>query len=94
MRKTVKLLFAEQDRAALQPLLDELRKKGLRCVALTGEARKNDVVFAVLSEAFYADGAAVAGTGQWASGLGAEAQVPNAPRRHGLKTQPRWNLPV
>lgn len=42
----------------------------------------------------YADGAAVAGTGQWASGLGAEAQVPNAPRRHGLKTQPRWNLPV
>ena len=59
MRKTVKLLFAEQDRAALQPLLDELRKKGLRCVALTGEARKNDVVLAVLSEAFYADGAAV-----------------------------------
>ncbi|MBQ6465957.1 MAG: hypothetical protein IJJ43_06790 [Oscillospiraceae bacterium] len=59
MKKTIKLLFADRDRDALQPLLEQLRAKGLRVVELTGGAGKNEVVLAVLSEAFYADGAAV-----------------------------------
>lgn len=31
---------------------------------------------------------------QWERRLGGGPRFPNAPRRHGLKTKPRWNLPV
>ena len=58
MSKTVKVLFTEKDREALQPVLEALRAKGLRVSEAAGELRKDDTVLAALSEAFYADQAA------------------------------------
>ena len=52
-KKVIHLLCSDADRAALQPVLDALQAKGLR---VSGEVpEKNDLVLAVLSEAFYAD---------------------------------------
>lgn len=52
-KKVIHLLCSDGDRAALQPVLDALQAKGLR---VSGEVpEKNDLVLAVLSEAFYAD---------------------------------------
>lgn len=52
-KKVIHLLCCDADRAALQPVLDALQAKGLR---VSGEVpEKNDLVLAVLSEAFYAD---------------------------------------
>lgn len=58
MSKTVKVLFTEKDREALQPVLEALRAKGLWVSEAAGELRKDDTVLAALSEAFYADQAA------------------------------------
>ena len=55
MNKRIHLLLSEQDRAALQPILDALQEKGLR-VTESQSAKKGDIVLAVLSENFYADG--------------------------------------
>ena len=52
-KKVICLLCSDADRAALQPVLDALKARGLR---VSAEAPgKNDLVLAVLSEAFYAD---------------------------------------
>ena len=52
-KKVIHLLCGDADRAALQPVLDALRAKGLR---VSGEVPgKNDLVLAALSETFYAD---------------------------------------
>ena len=52
-KKVIHLLCSDADRPALQPVLDALQAKGLR---VSGEVpEKNDLVLAVLSEAFYAD---------------------------------------
>ena len=54
MSKTIRLLYVESDKAALQPVLEQLAAKGVR-VKESGEPGKNDIVLAALSEAFYAD---------------------------------------
>ncbi len=54
MSKKIRLLYSEQDREALKPLLDELRLRGLRIEEAQG-AVKGGVVLAVLSQNFYAD---------------------------------------
>ena len=59
MGKKIKLLLTEKDREALQPLLGQLKAKGVRVSELTGKAGKKDFVLAALSAAFYADEAAV-----------------------------------
>ena len=46
MSKTVKVLFTEKDREALQPVLEALRAKGLRVSEAAGELRKDDTVLA------------------------------------------------
>ena len=53
MKKQIRLLCAEADRAALQPVLDALESKGLRVSEKA--PGKNDLVLAALSEAFCAD---------------------------------------
>ena len=53
-KKVIHLLCSEADRAALQPVLDALKARGLR---VSDQAPgKNDLVLAVLSEGFYAEG--------------------------------------
>lgn len=52
-KKGICLLCSDADRAALQPVLDALKAKGLRVSAEV--PGKNDLVLAALSEAFYAD---------------------------------------
>ena len=53
-KKVIHLLCSDADRAALQPVLDALKARGLR---VSAEAPgKNDLVLAVLSEGFYAEG--------------------------------------
>ena len=49
------LLISPQDREALQPLLAQLKKRGLPVSEGSGAAGKDDIVLAVLSEAFYKD---------------------------------------
>lgn len=52
-KKVIHLLCGDADRAALQPLLDALKTRGLR---VSEQAPgKNDLVLAALSEDFYAD---------------------------------------
>ena len=52
-KKVIHLLCGDADRAALQPLLDALKTRGLR---VSEQAPgKNDLVLAALSEVFYAD---------------------------------------
>ena len=52
-KKVIRLLCGEADRAALQPVLDALKARGLR---VSEQAPgKNDLVLAALSEGFYAD---------------------------------------
>ena len=55
-KRTIKLLFAAADGEGLQGLLNALRGKGLRLSE--EEPEKEDIVLAVLSEAFYTDEAA------------------------------------
>ena len=45
MSKTIRLLYAETDKAALQPVLEQLTAKGVR-VKETGEPEKDDIVLA------------------------------------------------
>ena len=53
-KKVIHLLCSDADRAALQPVLDALKARGLR---VSEQAPgKNDLVLAVLSEGFYAEG--------------------------------------
>ena len=52
-KKVIHLLCSDADRAALQPVLDALKARGLRVSEET--PGKNDLVLAALSEAFYAD---------------------------------------
>ena len=53
-KKVIHLLCSACDRAALQPVLDALKARGLR---VSDQAPgKNDLVLAVLSEGFYAEG--------------------------------------
>ena len=52
-KKVIHLLCSDADRAALQPVLDALKARGLRVSDQV--PGKNDLVLAVLSEAFYAD---------------------------------------
>ena len=53
-KKVIHLLCSDADRAALQPVLDALKARGLR---VSDQAPgKNDLVLAVLSEGFYAEG--------------------------------------
>ncbi len=54
-KKEIRLLCAEADRTALQPVLDALRAKGQH-VTEGQSIGKDDVVLAALSESFYADG--------------------------------------
>ncbi len=53
--KDIRLLCTEQDRTALQGILEQLRAKGIRISDADGSTGKKDTVLAVLSEAFYAD---------------------------------------
>ncbi len=55
-KKVIHLLCAEADRAALQPVLDALKAKGLR-VSESRDSSKEDIVLAALSGSFYADSA-------------------------------------
>ena len=52
--KKLRLLYADGDREALQPILQALTARGLR-IAQTGDPGKRDVVLAVLSEKLYAE---------------------------------------
>ena len=52
--KKIDLLCAEQDREALQPVLEQLKNKGFR-VKETNSPKKDGMILAVLSESFYAD---------------------------------------
>ena len=52
--KKIDLLCADQDLEALQPLLEQLRAKGVRAEKAQSFS-KNSTVLAVLSESFYAD---------------------------------------
>ena len=53
-KKPIHLICSDADRAALQPVLDALKSKGMR---VSEEAPgKNDLVLAALSEGFYAEG--------------------------------------
>jgi len=56
--KTIKVLSVPEDRALLQPVLEQLRDKGVR-VSEGGEPQKNDIVLAALTESFYADESSV-----------------------------------
>ena len=58
-RQTIRVLCADADRGKLREILDALGSQGVKTVWTDGAARGNDVVLAVLSEAFYADSAAV-----------------------------------
>ena len=49
------LLISPQDREALQPLLAQLKERGLPVSEGTGAAGKDDVVLAVLSKSFFED---------------------------------------
>ena len=55
MSRKIKLLCSEKDREALQPLLEQLRAKGLHVLEAKGAPQKDDNVLAVLTEHFYAD---------------------------------------
>ena len=52
----LRLLCADADREALQPVLDALKEKGLRVSDAEGSLRKGELLLAVLSERFFADG--------------------------------------
>ena len=52
-KQSVRLLLAEADRAALTPVLDALRAKGV--AVAEGKGSAGDTILAVLSEHFYAD---------------------------------------
>ena len=52
----LRVLCAEADREALQPILDALREKGLRTADAEGSLRKGEILLAALSEHFYTDG--------------------------------------
>ena len=52
--KKLRLLYADEDREALQPILQALTARGLR-ISQTGDPGKRDVVLAVLSEKLYAE---------------------------------------
>ena len=58
-RQTIRVLCADADRGKLREILDALGSQGVKTVWTDGTARGNDVVLSVLSEAFYADKAAV-----------------------------------
>ena len=51
----LRLLCAEANREALQPVLDALKEKGLRISDAEGGLRKGELLLAVLSEQFFAD---------------------------------------
>ena len=52
----LRLLCADADREALQPVLDALKEKGLRVSDAEGSLRKGELLLAVLSERFFAEG--------------------------------------
>ena len=53
--KTIRVLFSEEDRERLEPILDRLKASGLRTAEADGTLRKTDTVLAVLSENFCRD---------------------------------------
>ncbi len=57
MDKKIRLLCSDADRAALAPVIAQLKEKGLRVSELGSGADEKEVVLAVLSEGFFADGA-------------------------------------
>ncbi|MBQ7736278.1 MAG: hypothetical protein IJT62_00415 [Oscillospiraceae bacterium] len=59
MKREIRILNTPQDAAALEPVLEQLRAKGFRTAEAGESTRRSDVVLAVLSENFYADGEAV-----------------------------------
>ena len=56
MDKKIKLLCSAADREALAPVIAQLKEKGLHVSELGSGADGKDVVLAVLSEGFFADG--------------------------------------
>ena len=57
--KKIKLLCADADRQALEPVLEQLRARGLKLSEDTEKLRGHDIVLTALSKNLYADGAAV-----------------------------------
>ena len=53
-KKEIRLLCAEADREALKPIVEQLNAKGFT-VSDAKDAKKDDIVLAALSAAFYAD---------------------------------------
>ena len=51
--QSVKLLFAKADKTVLTPVLDALRKKGIK--VSEGSPEGDEILLAALSENFYAD---------------------------------------
>jgi Leucine-rich repeat (LRR) protein len=56
-KRNIRILCADADRSALDPILSAMREKGFRISESTGKLRKNETVLAVLSEAFFKDSA-------------------------------------
>ena len=54
-KRLIHILACEQDRERLEPVLEALRALGFRTADLRQAPGKNDVVLAVLTEAFYGD---------------------------------------
>ena len=57
MDKKIKLLCSAADREALAPVIAQLKEKGLHVSELGSGTDGKEVVLAVLSEGFFADGA-------------------------------------
>ncbi len=57
MNHSFRLLFAECDREALAPIVDQLTERGFHVSGSGKKKEKNELVLAVLSERFYADDA-------------------------------------
>ena len=53
--KTIRVLFSEEDRERLEPILDRLKASGLRTAEADGTLQRTDTVLAVLSENFCRD---------------------------------------
>ena len=54
-KRTIRILCADSDRGALDPILSAVREKGFRISESAGKIGKNETVLAVLSEALYQD---------------------------------------
>ena len=52
----LRVLCADADKEALQPILDTLKEKGLRISDAEGSLKTGEILLAALSERFYADG--------------------------------------